>query len=51
MAGTTMTHRGINQGCSGPRRTAESGTVFVVDRGQPAHELLALKDYGALLGE
>jgi prevent-host-death family protein len=47
---TTMTSREFNQDTSRAKRAAESGPVFITDRGTPAHVLLTLKDYEALLG-
>jgi prevent-host-death family protein len=47
---TTMTSREFNQDTSRAKRAAESGPVFITDRGTPAHVLLTVKDYEALLG-
>lgn len=48
---TTMTSREFNQDASGAKRAAESGPVFITDRGRPAHVLLTAKDYQALAGQ
>lgn len=50
MTATTMTSREFNQDASRAKRAAESGPVFITDRGRPAHVLLTLEDYEALLG-
>ncbi len=47
---TTLTSREFNQDASRAKRAAESGPVFITDRGTPAHVLLTIQDYEALLG-
>jgi len=48
---TTMTSREFNQDASRAKRAAESGPVFITDRGRPAHVLLTAADYQALAGQ
>jgi prevent-host-death family protein len=50
MPATTLTSREFNQDASRAKRAAESGPVFITDRGTPAHVLLTIQDYEALLG-
>lgn len=50
MTATTMTSREFNQDASRAKRAAESGPVFITDRGTPAHVLLTVRDYEALMG-
>lgn len=50
MPATTLTSREFNQDASRAKRAAESGPVFITDRGTPAHVLLSIRDYEALLG-
>lgn len=47
---TTMTSREFNQDASRAKRAAESGPVFITDRGRPGHVLLTAEDYQALAG-
>lgn len=51
MSITTMTSREFNQDASRAKRAAESGPVFITDRGRPAHVLLTAKHYQALAGQ
>ena len=51
MAITTMTSREFNQDASRAKRAAEAGPVFITDRGRPAHVLLTVDAYQALLGK
>jgi len=51
MAITTMTSREFNQDASRAKRAAESGPVFITDRGRPAHVLLTAEQYQALVGQ
>ena len=51
MTVTTMTSREFNQDASRAKRAAESGPVFITDRGRPAHVLLTAADYQALAGQ
>jgi PHD/YefM family antitoxin component YafN of YafNO toxin-antitoxin module len=45
-----MTSREFNQDTSGAKKAAESGPVFITDRGRPAHVLLTFDAYERLLG-
>ncbi len=47
---TTMTSREFNQDASRAKKAANSGPVFITDRGQPAHVLLSIEDYRKLTG-
>jgi prevent-host-death family protein len=48
MSVTTLTAREFNQDVSKAKRAAQKGPVFITDRGQPAHVLLAYADYQQL---
>lgn len=48
---TTMTSREFNQDAGRAKRAAESGPVFITDRGRPAHVLLTAEQYQALVGQ
>jgi prevent-host-death family protein len=48
---TTMTSREFNQDASRAKRAAESGPVFITDRGRPAHVLLTADQYQSLVGQ
>jgi prevent-host-death family protein len=50
MAITTLTSREFNQDTSRAKKAARQGPVFITDRGQPAHVLLAIEDYQKLTG-
>ena len=50
MAITTMSSRKFNQDAGGAKKAAESGPVFITDRGRPAHVLLTIDAYQALVG-
>ena len=45
---TTVTSREFNQDVSKVKRAASLGPVFITDRGQLAHVLLAIEDYQKL---
>jgi hypothetical protein len=45
-----MTSREFNQDTSGAKKAAQSGPVFITDRGRPAHVLLTFDAYERLLG-
>lgn len=47
---TIMTSREFNQDTSGAKRAAETGPVFITDRGRPAHVLLSMDEYQRLTG-
>jgi len=48
MTTTALTSREFNQDTSRAKRAAESGPVFITDRGQPAHVLLTIAEYRRL---
>ena len=45
---TTLSSREFNQAASEAKRAANSGPVFITDRGRPAHVLLSFEDYQRL---
>jgi prevent-host-death family protein len=45
MSITTFTSREFNQDVSKIKKATSKGPVFITDRGQPAHVLLAIEDY------
>lgn len=47
---TTLSSREFNQHASDAKKSANSGPVFITDRGRPAHVLLSIKDYQRLTG-
>ncbi len=47
---TQISSREFNQDTSGAKKAAESGPVFITDRGRPAHVLLTFESYEELLG-
>ncbi len=47
---TTLSSREFNQHASDAKKAANSGPVFITDRGRPAHVLLSIKDYQRLTG-
>ena len=42
---TTLTSREFNQGASEAKRAANTGPVFITDRGRPAHVLMSIELY------
>jgi hypothetical protein len=40
---TTLSSREFNQDMSRAKKAAQRGPVFIIDRGRPAHVLLAIK--------
>ena len=48
---TTLSSREFNQDSSRAKKAAESGPVFITDRGKPAHVLLSIDDYRKLAGQ
>lgn len=50
MAVTTLSSREFNQDSGRAKKAADSGPVFITDRGKPAHVLLSIDDYHKLLG-
>lgn len=51
MRPTTISSRRFNQDAGGAKRAALEGPVFITDRGRPAHVLLNIDAYRALIGE
>ncbi|WP_147194693.1 type II toxin-antitoxin system Phd/YefM family antitoxin [Pantoea sp. CCBC3-3-1] len=47
---TTLSSRTFNQQVSQAKKLAESGPVYITDRGEPAHVLLTFADYKKLTG-
>ena len=47
---TRMSSREFNQDTSGAKRAAESGPVYITDRGRPGHVLLTFDAYEELVG-
>jgi PHD/YefM family antitoxin component YafN of YafNO toxin-antitoxin module len=45
---TTFSSRQFNQDASRAKKAAQTGPVFITDRGQPAHVLLTFDDYKKL---
>ena len=45
---TTLSSRELNQDVTRAKRAAQSGPVFITDRGKPAHVLLSFDDYQRL---
>ena len=48
---TTVTSRELNQDVGSAKKAANSGPVFITDRGKPAHVLLSIEDYRRLAGQ
>jgi prevent-host-death family protein len=42
---TTLSSREFNQDASRAKKAAQSGPVFITDRGRPAHVLLTIEEY------
>lgn len=49
MSMTTMSSRQFNQDVSQAKRAAQSGPVFITDRGRPAHVLLNIHEYEEII--
>ena len=47
---TTLSSREFNQDTSRAKKAANTGPVFITDRGIPAHVLLSIEDYQRLTG-
>jgi prevent-host-death family protein len=47
---TTISSREFNQDSAGAKRAAQTGPVFITDRGRPAHVLLSIEEYRRLSG-
>jgi len=50
MSITTLSSREFNQDASKAKKAAESGPVFITDRGRPAHVLLTFGEYQRITG-
>lgn len=50
MTVTTMSSREFNQGTARAKKAAKRGPVFITDRGRPAHVLMSIEQYEALVG-
>jgi prevent-host-death family protein len=48
---STFSSRDFNQDVGGAKKAAESGPVFITDRGKPAHVLLSYSLYKKLTSE
>ncbi|HET8598282.1 MAG TPA: type II toxin-antitoxin system Phd/YefM family antitoxin [Castellaniella sp.] len=48
---TTLSSRELNQDIGRAKRAANTGPVFITDRGKPAHVLLSIHDYQKLTGQ
>lgn len=51
MTTTTLSSREFNQDTSRAKKAATGGTVFITDRGKPAHVLLSIEEYQRLSGK
>jgi prevent-host-death family protein len=49
MTMTTLSSREFNQETSRAKKAAKVGPVFITDRGRPAHVLLSIEQYQALV--
>ncbi len=47
---TTLSSREFNQDASRAKKVAQSGPVFITDRGRPAHVLLTIEEYQRITG-
>ena len=47
---TTLSSREFNQDTSRAKKAAQSGPVFIPDRGKPAHVLLTIEEYRNISG-
>lgn len=47
---TTASSRQFNQDASGAKKAAQSGPVFITDRGKPTHVLMTIEQYRLLTG-
>jgi len=50
MSITTFSSREFNQDTGKAKKAATQGPVFITDRGRPAHVLLTIEQYHALVG-
>jgi prevent-host-death family protein len=49
-ANVQFSSREFNQDTAAAKKAANQGPVFITDRGRPAHVLLSIEHYQALLG-
>lgn len=47
---TTLSSREFNQRASEAKRAANTGLVFITDRGRPAHVLMSIEEYQRITG-
>ena len=47
---TTLSSREFNQAASDAKKATKNGTVFITDRGRPAHVLMSMALYQRLTG-
>jgi prevent-host-death family protein len=47
---TTFSSRQFNQDASKVKKAAQSGPVFITDRGKPAHVLMTIEQYRLMTG-
>jgi prevent-host-death family protein len=47
---TSLSSREFNQGASEAKRAANTGPLFITDRGRPAHVLMSIELYQQLTG-
>ena len=50
MAIHNMSSRQFNQDTGGAKKAANSGPVFITDRGVPSHVLISIEEYNRLTG-
>jgi PHD/YefM family antitoxin component YafN of YafNO toxin-antitoxin module len=48
---TTISSREFNQAAGEAKRSANTGIVFITDRGRPAHVLMNFEEYQRLSGQ
>lgn len=51
MTTTVLSAREFNQDTGRAKRAAQSGPVVITDRGEPAHVLLSIEQYNALVAQ
>ncbi|CAG9181177.1 hypothetical protein LMG23992_04430 [Cupriavidus laharis] len=50
MSVVTMSSREFNQSAGDAKKAAQSGPVFITDRGKPSHVLITIEEYRRLVG-
>lgn len=48
---TRMTSREFNHDTGGAKRAAQTGPVYITDRGRPSHVLMTFEDYTTLAAQ